>query len=179
MFASPADAPLRIQLAIAYEGVRDDARAGELFTEAARIAHHPEASLALGRIAARAGRKEEARRHALAALDTKRTLGRKAVPPLNLFGAVIDQLLALRGSPLSCRAWIGTFTGQEIAGPLANVSFLVFARSEEEAADDLRTIADAVLPGTELTSAHVTYRTAPHDRQPASAVIPGVQCVWP
>lgn len=179
VLAAPEDAPLRIQLAIAYEGVRDDARAEELFLEASRFAHHPEATLALARIAGRAGRKDEARAHALAALDTKRPLGRKAVPPLNLFGAVIGQLLSLRGAPVPCRAWVGTFTGSDIAGPLANVSLLVFARSEEEAAGDLRVIADAVLPGNELTPAHVTFSPAPLDRQPAAAVIPGVQCVWP
>ncbi len=175
---APDDASLRIQLALAHESVRRHQRARDLYEEVTRLGHHPAARLGLGRLAARRGETEDARRHFLATLDTQTKLGTKAAPPLSLFVPVLAGLAGLRGAPRPCHAWIATFTGNAAAGPLANQRLLVFARDEPDARTDAQTIANAILPVNELQPTHLTLTTAPKDRQPVGAVLPGVQGLW-
>ena len=172
------DAKLRIRLAAAHEDVRRNEHAWALYEAATQLGHYPEACLALGRLATRRGRHDDARRHLLGTLNTKLTLGPKAAPPLSLFGAVVASLRELRGPGVSCQAWIATYAPGAEPGPLADMSFVLFARDEAEARADMQVIADAIIPGNQLRPAHLTLRLAPKDRQPVGAVVPGVQYVW-
>jgi Zn-dependent protease with chaperone function/tetratricopeptide (TPR) repeat protein len=176
--SSSDDAKLRIRLAAAHEDVRRNERAWALYEAATQLGHYPEARLALGRLATRRGQHDEARRHLLGTLNTKLPLGPKAAPPLHLFGAVIASLRELRGPGVPCQAWIATYSPGTEPGPLAGMSFVLFARDEAEARADMRIIADAILPDNQLRPSHVTFRLAPKDRQPVGAVVPGVQYVW-
>ena len=175
---SATDTTVRLQLAAAHEGIRRHQRARELYEEVTRLGHYPEALVGLGRISGRLGQRDDARRHLLSALNTKVPASPKAVPALALFSTVTQELLALRGPGVPCRAWIATFTATTAAGPLANTALVVFGRDEAEVASDIKTLADAIIPGHALTPAHTEFRLAPKDRQPAGAVIPGVQYVW-
>lgn len=175
---SPINAPLRVQLAVAYEGVREDERAEALYREAISLGHYPRARLALGRLAARAQRADEARAHLLAALDTKRPLGPKSPSAISIFGEVLNALLALRGTPAICRAWTARFARKETLGPLAGVRFVVFARTQAEGEADVAMIRDALLPGHVPALDDLVVESAPSDRQPAGLVVPGVQYVW-
>lgn len=176
--AAADDASLHIRLAAAHEDVRRNERAWALYEAATRLGHYPEARLALGRLATRRGRHDDARFHLLAALNTKLTLGPKALPPLSLFGAVVASLRELRGPGVPCQAWIATYDSGPVLGPLAGVSFVLFAQDETQARADMRGIADAILPDNQISPCHVTLRLAPKDRQPIGAVVPGVQYVW-
>ncbi len=176
--SAAGDARLHIQLAAAHEDVRRNERAWALYEAATRLGHYPEARLALGRLATLQGRHEEARQHLLGTLNTKLALGPKAAPPLVFFGAVLASLRQLRGPAVPCQAWIATYAPGSEPGPLASMSFVVFARDETEARADMRAIADAILPDSRLGDSHLTLRLAPKDRQPAGAVVPGVQYVW-
>lgn len=172
------DAALRLQLAASHEGMRRHDRAWELYEEVTRIGHYPEALVGLGRLSNRRGQRDDARRHLLSALNTKLPVGPKAVPPLAFFSAVIAELGNLRGPGIPCKAWILTFTDGEVAGPLANLAFVIFGRNENEAIADMKTLADAIIPENALKTDHIQLRLAPNDRQPVGAVIPGVQGVW-
>lgn len=175
---SSDDATLRLRLAASHEGMRRHDRARELYEEVSRLGHYPEALVGLGRIANRRGQREDARRHLLSALNTQISPGPKATPPLAFFNAVVAELGALRGPRIPCKAWILRFIGAEVAGPLANQSFVIFGRTENEVVADMKVLADAIIPKNELKTEHIELRLAPNDRQPVGAVIPGVQCVW-
>ena len=175
---SADDAPLRLQLAAAHEGMRRHDRAWELYEETTRLGHYPEALVGLGRLASQRGRREEARTHLLAALNTQLPLGPKAVPPLTLFGVVTSGLLSLRGPGVPCQAWIATFDGGSSNGPLTNRSFVIFARDEAEARADMKIVADAIHPPLAASPLLAFLRLAPKDRQPVGLVVPGVQDVW-
>lgn len=168
-----------LEIAVAYERARQDLTATLLYREALQSGFYPAAELGLARLALHAHDRAAARTHALAALDSNRPLGPKATPALNLFAATTGFFLQLAETVTHAEAWIVTVTGNQVAGPLANCAFLVFAPDEKTAEKLFREIADAVQPAKPpLLPNHLGWQIAPVHQQPIGHVRPGIQRFW-
>jgi Zn-dependent protease with chaperone function/tetratricopeptide (TPR) repeat protein len=177
-FKSAAPVNMLVRLGLTYEMARQAGQASGFYQQALAAGHYPEALLGLGRLEAERGRKEQSRRHVLAALNLTRTLAQNATGPLPLFQTVLRQLLNLEEPAPNCEAWIASTTRQVVPAA-ANKSFLVYAPTGQEPGKWLNEILLAMQPDEPPPfSANAVWRRAPKEQQPFGLVRPGVQGVF-
>ena len=169
---------LFVRLGQFHEIARQNQKAANFYNEALAVGFYPESLLGLARLEAHAKNKEQAKRHLMAALDTVRPLGQKAVGPLPLFHRITGQLLSLEDPVPNCRAWVASTDGGKKTPPgLVNKSILVYAPGRLQAEQFLYEIFGAMQPGTSPVPSTVGWREAEKERQPDGPVRPGVQGV--
>jgi hypothetical protein len=112
------------------------------------------------------------------ALDIKKTLGEGSVGVVPLFQQIVRSLLMLQEPALNCRAWIVQLNGSGVPKPLHSHSFMVYAATQDEAAQHIWTIMAAMEPGTPPAGRSVAlWQPAPQHQQPDGPVRPGIQTV--
>jgi len=169
---------LFVRLGQFHEVARQNQKAANFYNEALAAGFYPESLLGLARLEAHAKNKEQAKKHLMAALDTARTLGQKAVGPLPLFHRITGQLLSLEEPIPNCRAWVASMNGGKSPPGLANKSILIYAPGRPQAEQFLNEIVGAMEPGTPpIAAANIGWREAEKERQPDGPVRPGVQGV--
>jgi len=162
-----------------YESARADAQAAAFHERALTRGHYPQAHLSLARHRAKARDGTQARLHALASLDTTKTLGENAVSPYQIFPAALGQLLSLESPIAGCKAWIGGVPPGPAGGPLSKRALMIYASNGDEAARYLQVIVQAMQPDQPpLPPARFNIATAPPDLQPVQPVRPWVQHVY-
>ena len=168
-----------VRLGNACETARRDELAASFFAAALTAGFYPEAHLGLARLAVHRRDFPAARQSILTSLNTSQTLGEKASGPLDLFPLALTQILHLEDPIPNARAWIATFNNNAAAGPLARLSFQIYATDEGQAETFLKTIAGALQPDQPpVQTAALGWRLAPRDQQPIGAVRPGIQNFW-
>jgi tetratricopeptide (TPR) repeat protein len=168
-----------VRLGSIYEMARDSEKAGAFFQEALSVGHFPEALLGLGRAAAERGAKDQARRHALSALNLSRPLGENATGPLLVFQQVLHQLIALEDVAPDCEAWIASTGSAASPAAAANKSFLIYTPAGHAPNQWLHDIIQAMQPeSASPASTQIHWRRAPKEQQPFGPVRPGVQGVF-
>jgi len=169
---------LFVRLGQSYEVARQYQKAANFYNEALAAGFYPESLLGLGRIEAHAKNKEQAKKHLMAALDTARPLGQKAVGPLPLFHRIAGQLLALEDPVANCRAWVASLNGGKSPPGLANKSLLIYAPGRSQAEQFLNEIVCAMQPGMPpIMPANIGWKEAEKEKQPDGPVRPGIQAV--
>jgi tetratricopeptide (TPR) repeat protein len=161
-----------------HEMARENVRAAAFYEGALAKGFYPEALLGLARLEAQARNKEAARKHLLAALDTSRELGEKAVGPLPLFHQINQQLLFLEEPVPGCRAWTAKFglIGGKPPFGLENKAILVFAPTRQQAEDSFFALFGAMQPDRPpIDRATIGWSEARRDQQPDGPVRVGVQ----
>jgi hypothetical protein len=162
-----------------HETARRDDEAAILFAEALQHGFYPVAELGLARLAFHRKDKAQARQRALAALDTTRTVAKKAVSPAGIFGAVVQLLWQLEPVIADAQAWICVLDPHRDLGPLTRHVLLTFARDESSAQAYVLEIVRALRPSDPPPLPNlVQIQKAPKDRQPVGAVRCGVQQFW-
>ncbi len=168
-----------LSLGYLYESARADAKALEFFQRALDRGHNPEALLALGRHANLAKDKSRARAHIHAALDTTKTTDDRIASAHDVLPRALAQLVELEDPVASCRAWITNFLPGKDAGPLTRRSLMVYAPTEQEAGEYLRSLLVALMPNVPpLADAYMNIKAAPQDLQPVRPVRPGIQYIY-
>jgi tetratricopeptide (TPR) repeat protein len=171
-------AHLFVRLGQFYEVARQHQKAANFYNEALTAGFYPESLLGLARIEAHAKNKEQAKKHLIAALDTARPLGQKAVGPLPLFHRIAGQLLALEDPVANCRAWVASLNGGKSPPGLANKSLLIYAPGRVQAEQFLNEIVGAMQPGIPpIAPANIGWKELEKEKQPDGPVRPGIQAV--
>lgn len=172
------DAHFLVRLGQFHEVARQNERAASLYHEALTAGFYPESLLGLARLETHAKNKEQARKHLLAALDTERPLGEKAVGPLPLFHRITGQLVSLEEPLPNCRAWIASMNGGKSPPGLANKSLLIYAAERQQAERFLNDLFQAMQPGTPpIPISQIGWKEAEKEKQPDGPVRPGIQGV--
>jgi Zn-dependent protease with chaperone function/tetratricopeptide (TPR) repeat protein len=162
-----------------HETARCDDQAAIFYAEALTHGFYPVAELGLARLAFHRKDKVQARQRALAALDTTRTVAKKAVSPAGIFGAVVQLLWQLEAVTADAQAWICVLDPHRDLGPLNRHVLLTFARDESSARAYVLEIVRALRPSDPPPLPNVVQiQKAPKDRQPVGAVRCGVQQFW-
>jgi tetratricopeptide (TPR) repeat protein len=177
MRSAPIAGDMLVNLARSYEIARQYQTASDLYQEALKAGHYPEALLGLGRVEKERRNRETARRHILEALNLSRPLGENATGPLPLFNTIVGHLVALEEPVPHCKAWIASFDGSMKPQALANTSLLVYATARQQAEQSLDAILNAMEPGVPVSRYGIFWKDAPKERQPEIPVRPGVQSV--
>jgi tetratricopeptide (TPR) repeat protein len=171
-----AGAHTLVRLGQIYETARKADQAGAFYRQALEKGYYPEAYLGLGRLEASRLNKEQAREHFMAALDTHRAPGERAVGTLQLLRLIIHQILALEEPVLNCQAWFATLPANVSPQALAGKSFMVVAPDKQQAGQRLGAILNAMQPGSPpLPDSAFRWRKAPKEQQPDGPARPGVQ----
>jgi len=158
------------------EAARRDREAETAYRAALAAGFYPAAELGLARLAMHRGDKTAARQHALTALDSTRPLGEQATPAVAFLGAALGVLLRLENVVSHATAWTVTMSGNAELGPFASRVLLVYAQTEKQAGDFVRTVVEANNPGkAPLNSILLRMQRAPDDRQPVGAIREGIQ----
>lgn len=167
-----------VEIAELYETARRDSEAEAYYREALAAGFYPAAELGLARLAIHRKDFAAARQHALAGIDTSRTHAEKAAPPLAFFTGALSIFLQVGKPATGLIAWdVAVSSGSEL-GPFANRTFLVYASSENEAEQFVKTTIEATQPHQPPLRAHLFVgRRAPSDRQPASNAVAGIQAI--
>lgn len=171
--------PSELSIAWNFLHARREALAQRWFESVLAKGYYPEAEYGLGRVAGIQGKRDVARGHYLAALTMEKTVPEGGASALDLFSSVMKALLVLEAETPGCSAWIGTVSGNSVAGPVASQAFLVYADSEKDAVSHLKGLLDALKPGAKsLVPQYVYWEKAAVDLQPMGAVRAGVQQFW-
>ena len=164
-----------VRLGAVYEAARKTDTAREYYSEAIEAAYFPEALLGLARIEAEARNNTLAESHLLAALDLQKSVGKGGVGPLQVILQTFSQLLALHEPVLNCHAWIASLNGGVGPPPLLHHSFMIFARSRDDAENHLMRLFAAMQPGLPpINPSRIGWRMAPKEQQPDGPTIPGI-----
>lgn len=171
-------AHLFVNLGQYFEVARQDQKAAAFFQQSLVAGFYPKSLLGLARLEAKEQKRDEARKLLLAALDTERTLGEKAVGPLPLFHQITGQMLFLEEPVIGCRAWIASLNGGKSPKALANKSILIYAPARQGAEQYLNDLMSAMEPSLPpIANAHIGWTEAKKEQQPDGPVRPGIQCV--
>jgi len=161
-----------------HEIARQNQKAADFYNEALAAGFYPESLLGLARLEALQRNKEQARKHLIAALNTDRELGEKAVGPLPLFHQITGQMLSLEEPVPNCRAWVASLNGGKSPPGLANKSVLIYASGRPQAEQFLNELISAMQPGTPpVVTSNLGWREAEKEKQPDGPVRAGIQCV--
>lgn len=168
-----------VELAGACEHARRDEEANGYYQEALQSGFYPDAHLGLARLALAKEDRLTARSHALAALNNAKKTAENARTPIQAFANILEVLVRAETPVEGAQAWVATVTGNTIAGPIANHSFLVVAPDEASSRRCFKEVTDALAP--EQPTLHPTYiswQKAPKDQQPVRRTPPGIHRFW-
>jgi len=161
-----------VQLGHLCETARHDQRATDFFQHALTHGHFPEAHFGLGRLEAHRENHAQARTHFLAALDLERPVAEKSSTAASLVSPILQRLRQLEKPTLNCRAWIVKLPADTKVKALANVSFIVYAPTDQQAQQTLTFTLGALQPNSPPPTAH--WRLAPKQQQPDGPISPGI-----
>jgi Tfp pilus assembly protein PilF len=178
MRGKQAGAQYFVRLGQYHELARQNQKAFGFYNEALAAGFFPEGLLGLARLETLERNKDLARRNLIAALNTSKELGEKAVGPLSLFHEIINQLLALQDPVPNCRAWIASLNGGKSPPGLANRALLIYASDQQQAERYLNELTAAMQPGTPpILPSQLGWKQAEKEKQPDGPVRAGIQCV--
>jgi hypothetical protein len=167
-----------VKLGRHFEIARQDQKAAAFYRQSLTDGFYPESLLGLARLQAKEQKREEARQLLVAALNTERVLGERALGPLPLFHEITGQLLSLEDPVAGCRAWIASLNGGGSPKALANKSILIYAPARQSAEHYLSNLLAAMEPSLPPVSAsEMGWREARQEQQPDGPVRAGIQCV--
>jgi predicted Zn-dependent protease len=167
-----------IYLGGVFEAARQDDSAAQYYREALSSGHYPEALLGLARLAATEGKADEARDHLVCALNLEKETAPKGRTAVELFHALVEQLVQLGEPQADCRAWIVTFPPTATPAALAERSLMLYATTRYAGETHLDFVLEAMQPDARRNSAkELQWRDAPPDKQPARPVREGIQFV--
>jgi hypothetical protein len=122
--------------------------------------------------------RNEARRYLLSALNLEEKVGPRSRTAVELFHAIVGQLMMLEEPRENCVAWIATFPAEAQPTALAQRSLMLYGTSRSAAETHLNEVLAAMQPGNPVTPAgKLQWREAPKHQQPARPVREGVQFV--
>ncbi len=175
---NPTGPPVLVRLGGAFERARMGDAAAGAYQQALDAAFYPEALLGLSRIELQRKNLEQARSHALAALNLERPVGEQSATPVQLFHTILQQLTMLEEPRTDCHAWIARLDGKGVPAILAKRSLIVVAPERRQATRCVHQVLEAMHPtAPPLLPTEIGWRDARNEQQPDGPIRPGIHAV--